>query len=238
MSSKNRSNKAPNVLKPEQPNRKGILVLLWFVAGITLLIPLILLLSTCPRGEVFSTLAGGLFFAAFIPYIYAVLRRGAKPAKASWLIWASLDTVTLAGMFFKDAVNSQILGAVLGAWVVAVLALRYGTPGWTKLDKFCLGGAVLGILLWQVFSDPIFGIVTSLSMVFLGSIPTFTSAWKDPSRENKLAWVMFWVSCVFAITVIPHWTLADAAQPITFFAVESIMMFILFIRPMYSGKEQ
>ena len=181
--------------------------------------------------ETLSILAGLLFVAAFVPYIRAILRKETKPAKASWLIWASLDTITLAGMFFKDTVNGQILGAVLGAWVVAVLALKYGTPGWTKLDKSCLGGAVLGIVLWQVFNDPIFGIVTSVSVVFLGSIPTFTSAWKDPSRENKLAWIIFWVSCVCAVIAIPHWTLADATQPITFFAIETIMMYILFVRP-------
>mgnify|MGYP000132529445 FL=1 len=181
--------------------------------------------------ETLSILAGLLFVAAFVPYIRAILRKETKPAKASWIIWANLDTITLAGMFFKGTVNGQILGAVLGAWVVAALALKYGTPGWTKLDKFCLGGAVLGIVLWQVFSDPVFGIVTSLSVVFLGSIPTFTSAWKDPSRENKLAWTIFWVSCVCAVIAIPHWTLADAAQPITFFAIETIMMYILFVRP-------
>jgi hypothetical protein len=181
--------------------------------------------------EIFSILAGLLFVAAFVPYIRAILRKETKPARASWLIWATLDTITLAGMFFKDAINGQILGAILGAWVVAILALKYGVPGWTTLDKFCLAGAVLGIVLWQVFSDPIFGIMTSLGVVFIGSVPTFTSAWKDPSRENKLAWMIFWISCVCAVIAIPRWTLEDAAQPITFFVVESIMMYILFVRP-------
>ena len=138
--------------------------------------------------SVLSIIAGFLFILEFVPYIRAILRKKTKPAKASWIIWASLDTITLAGMFFKEAVNGQILGAVLGAWVVVAFTLKYGTLGfWTKLDKFCLTGAVLGIVLWQVFSNPVLGIMTSLSVVFLGSIPTFASAWKDPSRENKLA---------------------------------------------------
>ena len=177
--------------------------------------------------EALSVIAGLLQVAGFFPYIRAILRKETEPAKATWIIWASLDTIILSGMFFKDAVNGQILGAVLGGWVVAALALKYGTPDWTKLDKSCLGGAVIGIVLWQVFSDLVFRIVTSLGMVLLGSIPIFTSAWKDPSRENKLAWMIFWVSCVCAMIAIPHWTLADAAQPITFFVVTTIMMSIL-----------
>jgi hypothetical protein len=178
--------------------------------------------------EIIGIAAGFLFVVGFVPYVLAILRGETKPAKASWIIWATLDSITLTGMFFKDAVNSQILGAVFGAWVVVVLALKYGTRGWTKLDKFCLGGAVLGIVLWQVSGDPVFGIATSLGVVFVGSIPTFVSAWKNPSNEDKMAWTIFWVSCVCAVIAIPEWTLADAAQPITFFVIETIMMYILY----------
>ncbi len=181
--------------------------------------------------EALSVLAGLLFVVGYIPYARAILRKETKPAKASWIIWASLDTVTIAGMYAKGTVNGQILGVIIGVWVIVVLALKYGTPGWTKLDKFCLGGAVLGIVLWKTFSNPVLGIITSLSVVFIGSIPTFVSAWKDPSRENKLAWTIFWVSCVCAVIAIPHWTMADAAQPITFFLIETIMMYILYVRP-------
>lgn len=188
---------------------------------------------------IFSTLAGILIIIAFVPYALAILGRDirlkritpTKPSKASWVIWASLDTITFAGMYAKDTVNGQILGAVIGIWVVIALALKYGTPGWTRLDKFCLAGAVLGITLWQIFNDPVLGIMTSCAVLFLGSIPTFVSAWKDPAHEDKLAWTIFWSSCVCAVIAIPHWTLADAAQPITFFVIESIVMYILFVGP-------
>lgn len=139
-------------------------------------------------------------------------------------------------MIAEHTVNGQILGAVIGATIVIGLAMKYGTPGWTKTDKFCLGGALLGIALWLVFNNPIFGIVTSCTVALLGSVPTFASAWKDPSREDKLAWTIFWTSCICAVTAIPNLTLADAAQPITFFTIESTMMFILFLRPILFKK--
>lgn len=68
-----------------------------------------------PFRSVLSLLAGVLFVAGFVPYIRAIVRGQTKPAKASWIIWATLDTITIAGMYAKDAVNGQILGAVLGA---------------------------------------------------------------------------------------------------------------------------
>src|SRR5689334_7666477 len=114
---------------------------------------------TAELKSMISVLAGILFIIGFVPYILAIWRGDTKPAKASWIIWASLDTITLAGMFVKGTMNGQILGAVIGAWIVVVLALLYGTSGWTKLDKFCLSGAVLGIVLWQLFSNPVLGII-------------------------------------------------------------------------------
>ena len=178
---------------------------------------------------IFSVVSGFLFVFAFFPYGRAIVRGETKPAKASWIIWATLDLITLIGMFAKHTTNGQIIGAVIGAWTVAALSLKYGNPGWTKLDKLCLGAGVVGILLWQVFSNPVLGIITSLSVVFFGSFPTFESAWTDPSRENKIAWTILWVSCVCAIIAIPKWTLADAAQPITFTIIESVMMYILYV---------
>lgn len=62
-----------------------------------------------------SVFAGIVFIVGFLPYILAIVRGETKPAKASWIIWATLDTITLVGMFSKGALNGQILGAVTGA---------------------------------------------------------------------------------------------------------------------------
>lgn len=181
--------------------------------------------------QILTTLAGLLMMAGFVPYIWAILRKEAKPAKASWVIWATLDTITLAGMIAKGSVNGQLIGAIIGAYITVGLALKFGKPGWTRLDRACLGGAVLGIALWAITANPVAGIATSCGVIFLGSIPTFVSAWEDPTRENTLAWTLYWLSCVCALAAIPAWTLADALQPITFTAVETTMMVILLVRP-------
>ncbi len=187
--------------------------------------------------KILAVLSGLVCLAGFVPYLRAILKGDAKPAKASWVIWTSLDTITFAGMWIEGTLNGQMMAVIFGAWTTVVFALKYGKAGWTKLDKLCLFGATLGIVLWKAFDDPVFGIVISQIVIFFGSIPTFVSAWQYPSRENKLAWTLFWISCVLTIAAIPAWTLADAAQPITFFVVESVMMFILFVRPRFVERE-
>ncbi len=175
-----------------------------------------------------SVAAGLLFTAGFVPYIAAILSGKAKPAKATWLVWSVVDAVILCGMYSAGDLSWQMVGCTIGTWIVALLAMKFGTSGWTNLDKACLVLAVLGVSGWLKSGNPILGIVFSLAVVVLGCIPTFSSAWKNPSQENKPAWLMFWASCVLATIAIPQWTLAYAAQPLVFLAIQSTMLLILY----------
>ncbi len=178
-----------------------------------------------------SGLSGIVMLVAFIPYVMAIIGKQTRPSKASWIVWATLDLITLAGMFAKGTVNGQIVGTTIGALSVAALSFRYGKPGWSTLDRFCIGCAGLAIVLWQVFNSPVVGLSMSLIATCIAATPTWVNAWHRPEEEDKLAWTLYWVSCVLAVIAIPSWTMAHAAQPMTFLAIESTMMFILFVRP-------
>jgi hypothetical protein len=132
-------------------------------------------------------------------------------------------------MYFEDTLNGQIIGAVLGAWVVVALALLYGKPGWERQDKLCLSGAVLAVVLWKLCNNPTVGIVVSNSVVFFGSFQTFASAWREPENEDKIAWTIWWTSCVCAVISLPSIQPADSVQPLTFFAIETIMLYLVYV---------
>ena len=193
--------------------------------------------------EILSIVSGILFVIAFFPYVRAIWKTRhlpsghpdkIEPSKASWLIWASLDTITFAAMLMKHTVNGQIVGAVGGSWIVTALVMKFGKSGWTKLDKFCLGGAFLGIVLGFTFKSPVLAMLTSNVTVIIGSLPTFESAYKDPGKEDRMAWTIMWVSCVIAIVAIPQWTFMDSAQVIAFTTIETMMMVLLWIKPRFS----
>lgn len=174
-----------------------------------------------------SYLSGIIFLAAFFPYIRAILRKQTVPSKASWIIWASLDSITLAAMWTAGTMNGQIVGAMAGAWIVAILSLFYGKAGWTHLDIFCLGGGALGVGLWWLFNNPVIGIVVSVTVVFLAAFPTFRTGWQEPEKEDRTAWTLYWISCMLALIAIPTWTLGNAAQPISFSVIETTMLILL-----------
>lgn len=188
-----------------------------------------------------SIMAGALAAIGYIPYILAIfgkqikhfritiLGKPTKPIKASWIIWSSLDWLVLIGMYLKDSMNGQILMMGIGSLVVMLLSFKYGRPGWTRIEKLCLLGVVLGgVMLW--FKDPLLGIIIGLVIQGLGSIPTYISSWEDPSRENRSGWTFGFISSIAVILSISSWTLAKALQPVAFLLMGVPMMFILYFR--------
>lgn len=185
--------------------------------------------------ELLSAISGVLFFVAFIPYILAILHKKARPQKTSWIIWAILDWITFIGMLKENSLNWHITGACIGASTIAILAMIYGETKWKKEDKICLIAASIAIVL--MFLNPVYSILISLCGLFIGAIPTFKSVWKEPENEDKLAWTLYWISCVMAIIAIPKWTLEDAGQPITFFIIESVVLYAIYFRAKKSLKK-
>lgn len=172
---------------------------------------------------------------AFMPYVWEIIRKNnpKRPQKVTWIIWATLDWITLASMYAKDSVNAQIVASALGATTVTILALLYGTSEWEPAEILCLAGAVLGLTLWAITRNANVGILVSLFCVLGGSIPTIIETWLNPASESRVAWGFFFLACIPAVLDIPKWTLEDAAQPLTFTFIETVMVMLLFVRPCF-----
>ncbi len=177
--------------------------------------------------NVLAVVAGILYFSGFIPYVVGIVKGGKRPVRSTWFIWALLDSITFFSMLAQHAVNLQIAAAVVGCWTVFLLTLKFGKPGFDRLDAACLAGAVIGIGCWIASGDPRLGMTLSLAVTFIGSIPTFASAWKDPRDENLVAWIIITASCVLTAASVPSWTYVDAAQPIVFLTIGVVVTSIL-----------
>ena len=181
-----------------------------------------------------NIVSGILFFVAFLPYVWAILHGQTVPSPVSWFIWASTDTLTLMAMRKEDATRGQLTGAVAGAWLITLLAIMFGKPTIGLIEWASIIGACAGIVLWKRTGNPVTAIVCSQAAVFIGAIPTIVGAYAYPSQEDPLAWIIWFLSCVCALLAIrkERWTLVNALQPLTFTAIETIMVALVVIRPL------
>ena len=182
-----------------------------------------------------NTLSVILFFVAFLPYIWAIINGQAEPSPISWIIWATVDTLALLAMRKERTINGQIVGAVMGAWVITILAIIFGKPTMGKIEWVSISGAAIGIILWQKTGNAVIAIVSSQIAVFIAAFPTFEKAWANPRKEDPISWSIWFVSCVCALLAIrkEKWTLSNALQPITFTVIETVMVVLVVIRPLW-----
>lgn len=181
--------------------------------------------------HVLNGIAGVLILVAVGVYIVAIVRKTTRPAKATWIIWTVLSFLTAGGMFQSGTLNGQMVAVVAGDVVVVVLALIYGIPGWNTLDKLSLAGAGIGLAFWVATSNPLYAIVISLSINFIGAIPTVVKTWKYPDQESPTTWVLVGISSTLQSIAIPAWTTADAAQPLSYLVIQGALLFLIFVRP-------
>lgn len=172
----------------------------------------------------FNTLAFVLFIAAFVPYWITIVNKKTKPAKATWSIWAAVDTLICVGMMLKHTENGQIIAAVVCASITAALSIKFGSPGWTKTDKQCFAGAILGVALWAILQDPLVGQLISLGVLYLGAYPMLKGAEQNPSQESKLVWILFVLSSVFQLIGMQKDSISAVSEPITFMVIDSLML--------------
>ena len=178
-----------------------------------------------------NAVSGILFFVAFLPYIWAIVNGQTVPSPVSWAIWASVNTLALLAMKKEKATSGQLTGAVVGAWIIAVLALVFGKTTMGSIEWISIAGAVTGIVLWQQTGNTVLAIICSQIAIFVGAIPTFVGAYTSPSQEDPITWSIWFVSCICALFAIKKWNLANALQPLTFTTIETVMVILVVVCP-------
>ena len=171
---------------------------------------------------------------AFIPYIWSIIKGETRPSGASWWSWTIINTITVFSSWFAGA-SWQVL--LLPAWLcvsqlaISILSIKRGDNNWDGLNKFCVGGALLGVGLWMVTGQPLIALSISIAADLLASVPNFRHAFKNPEQENKLGWGLGWFSAVFEMFTINKWSLAESGWPLYFLFNMSATLFLVMRKP-------
>jgi len=115
----------------------------------------------------------------------------------------------------------------LCAIVTAIFSLKYGEPGWTRVDSSCVLGAGISILVWGVTGSALLALICALLADFMGLIPMFSHAYRKPDEEDKPARVLALLAAVFNVIVIQSTALKDLVYPLYFFFADAAILALL-----------
>lgn len=174
---------------------------------------------------------GGIFaLMGFLPYVITVYQGKTSPNRASWSIWASLGIILAVSNYQEGARDTMPLltAYAICQITIALLSLKYGEGGWNTFDRTCLLGALISIVLWQLYDSPLIAIAISIAIDSLGALPTIKKSYLQPETEDLFSWMMFWTAGTCNILALNEWS-AIAAQPIYLFTFNSIVIFLLWL---------
>ncbi|MFA5994873.1 MAG: hypothetical protein WCW27_03225 [Patescibacteria group bacterium] len=191
---------------------------------------------------IFGIISSFLTISGAIVYIINILKRKDKPAKAAWVIWTLISALLLVSYIATNVPASawqafdikKILGilppvyfaisVLLGNAAVMVLALKYGQAGWKKIDKICLVGALLSMVVWYLSGSAFIALLMNLTMDAFGVINLIYSCYHNYSQENIIAWILFSVSAFIAVLAIPNFSFYTATLPIYILCVDTLTL--------------
>ena len=141
---------------------------------------------------VLGVIASIVGFVGYVPYFRDMVLARTRPHGFSWFVWRLLTGIA----FFAQVAK----GGGAGAWVtgfsaivclcIAGLAFFYGERQITKADWFSFGGALLGLVLWQLTNDPLLAIVLITITDALAFAPTFRKAYYKPDEETASTFIL------------------------------------------------
>jgi len=178
-------------------------------------------------------LSGILTITSVLPYIIEVIKGKTKPRVVSWLTWSVLTGIACVASFTDGQVPSVVLmlAATIETAAVAALGFKHGDRKFEKLDKYCLGGALVGLLLWFVFNSPAIAVLASVTVDLIGAIPTLKHSWQKPHEETWSAFALAAAGGGITVLIAGSWTPTAVAYPLYILVVNIVMTYCILTSP-------
>ena len=184
---------------------------------------------------ILGMVAGSVLLLGNIPYIRSIRRGDTRPNRVTWGIWTTIGFLLLGSSYSLGATNTLwlMIAQVISQLVITFYAFKYSRGKWQRLDRICIAGAGLSLLLWWRSGSPLVALVMNIAMDMLGAVPTITKIYDDPNSEDLTFWVMSFTSAVLNLLAIENFARALIIFPLYLFLLNTLVL-ILLTRPKWS----
>lgn len=162
-----------------------------------------------------GTLTVVLAVVSYSLYFRNIFRGKTKPHSISWLIWAVLNGVT----FLTQRSN----GAGAGGWItgfsagaallIFITSIYYGEKKITKLDWYCVVGALVSLSFWYRNHVGVAEVVFASLTFVIGFVPTFRKAYFKPRQETAATFALNGTKFLIAIAALNEFNSQTVLYP-------------------------
>jgi hypothetical protein len=165
----------------------------------------------------FLIISGGVISVlSVLPYLRDVIRGKTKPRVVSWFTWTVLTAIATGAALSDKAYASGILtlAGTIATGTVVIVGLKYGDRRFERFDIYCLVGAFTGLLAWQLLDSPEIAILATVTIDFVGALPTLRHAWKKPLEETEQAFIISSFAALLSLLAVEQISITNLAFPL------------------------
>jgi hypothetical protein len=172
-------------------------------------------------------LAIALRLAAGTRYFIATCKGTVKPNPVTWLFWGLAPLIAALAQLQNGATPATwaTLALSIGPLAIFVAALRVKVRHWKigPFDMACGAFAAVGIILWQITSDPVVALVFGILADIAGGIPTVRKAYIAPRTEEALPYMLSAISMVLTVCTVRDWEFINYGFPVYIFCINTLI---------------
>lgn len=175
-----------------------------------------------------------------VPYTKQIIWGHVRPQRTTWFIWSVILAMSLLGYHAAGGGDAFwfLVGDFLVTLLVFGLSLFKGVGGWERLDIVCIIIASLGLVLWQLSSQPLLVLMGVLTADLMGAVPTIKKALDYPQSESASTFLFSTVASAMGFVAVGEWNWMLLFYPLYLFLANGITAQVILVSQYQSRKLQ
>ena len=181
---------------------------------------------------ILGLIAVAVGIVGYIPYYRDIFRGTTKPHSFTWLGFGILNGVTFAAQVTTGGGPGSWASAIttIATLGIAALAFTKGEKAITKFDWICFSGAIIGIVLWRLTSNPLWAVVIVTIADLLVFAPTYRKGFLRPYEETVSLYIMATLKFAISLFALTTFNLTTAFFPVAIVMANLGIILLLVIR--------
>lgn len=179
--------------------------------------------------------------ASYLSGARAIIKNQYRPNIYSRIIWQFVALNGLMSVILLKNSASVILYAILGFFgsaLILALSLGKSKPKFGFIELFSTILLFVSLGIWFFTKAPLLNLTIGLIITFVGGIPTFIKAIKDPYDEDLLFWLFFAVGSLITIFDSDRSTIVGYLYPLYFLISNTVMTLLCARRYVLIGSSK
>ena len=177
-----------------------------------------------------------LSFVGTTDYVMSIFNGKTKPHRTTRIVLFIVAVVNLIGSIASGAGLGVLLLSVFffgRSLLLALLSIKRGIGGTSRLDISCAVLAILGIVAWQLSGSGIWALVFAIIADAVAYIPAVMKTRKQPKSEAPL---MYWLEGVAATLAVIHDGFRLTVIFQVYIIISCIVMLVCIYHPTFGEK--